>query len=243
MDNEHLMIESRDDFGEPCPRCGKVLADHTFVDQDEGYLFFRTLFRCASCGYWLRTRRENFNTLGPIGDEASELGALPSEMEQRVRLDLTHKIVRQFMPNGVESYECGRVWTSSEEVVSKTWSMFSTGGLHLVLAGLGTGYLERGDRDLGICAYELAVQEIRSRTSEDPTFSTADPQNCDNVARILTGLAYLYRQQGRIDDADKLSEEAFNWAPESFKKSDSRKSGRHMLARLRDLLSGRKRSR
>ena len=216
MPNTNIWIESRDDFGKPCPRCGQALADHTLVDQDKGYLFFRTWFRCTACDYWLCTRREGFNTVGPIGDEASEAPVVPSEREQRVRLHLTQTLVSQLMPGGVESYQCGHVWASGETEVSKTWTKFSIGGLHLVLAGLGTEYFERGDLDLAICAYELAAQEIRSSASIDPTLSKAVPDNCYKAARILMFLAFQYHDQGRIDLADGFVKEALTWKPDLF---------------------------
>jgi len=216
-----MMLESSHNFAEPCPRCGQVLDDHTFVDQDGGELFFRLKFTCPACDYWLYTRRENFNVLGPAEEEATGQPALPPEADQRIRLDLTHMLVRQFMPHGVESYQFGRVWTSAPGTVAKTWSDSAVGGLHLCLAALGQGYLERGERDLGVRAFELAVEAIRTADEHDPTLSKDDPDNRRKAALVLALLASLYQQQGRLSEVESLAEEAYDWAPEFFAEAES----------------------
>ncbi|MDH7486338.1 MAG: hypothetical protein QHJ81_08670 [Anaerolineae bacterium] len=186
------------------------------MDEDGGEFFFRLKFACPACGYWLYTRRENFNVLGPAREESPGQPALPPEADQRIRLDLTHMSVRQFMPRGVESYECGRVWTSARDTVSKTWSDFSVGGLHLCLAILGHGYLKRGEQDLGVRAFELAVDALRTADKDDPALSEDNPANRRKAASVLLELAQLYEQQGRLSEAESLAEEAYGWAPEFF---------------------------
>jgi len=218
------MLESSHNFAEPCPRCGQVLDDHTFVDQDGGELFFRLKFTCPACDYWLYTRRENFNVLGPAGEDTSGQPALPPEADQRIRLDLTHMIVRQLMPHGVESYECGRVWTSAKDTVTKTGSDFSVGGLHLCLAMLGQGYLERGEQDLGVRAFELAAEALRTADKRDPALSEEDPDSRRKAALVLARLAWLYQQQGRLSEGESLAEEAYGWAPEFFEQAPSEDS-------------------
>jgi hypothetical protein len=140
-----------------------------------------------------------------------------SEADQRIRHDLTQMVVRQLMPSGVESYEAGCVSLSGEGIVTKTWSQFSVGGLHLCLAILAQGYLQAGDEALGIRALELAVDALRSADKADPALSDVDPENHRNAARILVHLANLYRQEGRQQEADALLAEARGWAPELFK--------------------------
>src|SRR3990170_2417451 len=98
-----MALESRDDFRKPCPRCGGAMGDHTSIDQDGGECFFRVRFSCPACQYWLCTRRESFNTLGPSRDERAAELPLPPEVDQRVRLDLTHLVLRELMPGEVEA--------------------------------------------------------------------------------------------------------------------------------------------
>lgn len=136
------------------------------------------------------------------------------------------------MPSGVESYEAGHVWVSDEKTVTKTWSQFSVGGLHLCLAILAQGYGQQGDASLVTRALELAAEALRSADKADPALSEADPENRRNAARILAHLASLYRQQGRQSEAQALLTEARGWAPEMFERPGP-------ASRIRSFLSNR----
>ena len=239
--SEHLplLLESTDDFGQACPRCGESLRDRTAVEHDRSMLFYRVRFECPACGYFLCTRLENFNVLGPVPKEEKPVPTYLSEANQRITLDLTQMIVRQFMPGGVESYQGGRVWTSEEGTVTKTWALFSVGGIHLCLAVLAQRYLEQDDLALGTRALEEAVEALRSADKADPALSDADPENRRNAARILAQLASLYQQTGRQGRAQALFKEAYTWAPEVFE----RPSPLHRLRRsLSNLRSGNRRA-
>jgi tetratricopeptide (TPR) repeat protein len=210
------LFESADDFQQTCPRCAEPLSDRTAVDSDKGMLFYRVWFTCRACGYWLCTRLENFCLLGPKPREGEPAPAYLSQADQRIRHDLTQMVVRQLMPEGVESYEAGRVWVSDYKTVTKTWSQFSVGGLHLCLAILAQGYMQQGDVALGRHALELAVEALRSADKADPALSDSDPENHRNAARILAYLADSREQEGRQQEAEALLAEARRWAPELF---------------------------
>ena len=134
IQDEFPKVESANDFGQTCPWCGGALNDRTTVDADRRMLFYRVHFECPACSYFLCTRLENFNVLGPVPQEGEPVPAYLTEANQRITLDLTQMIVRQLMPGGVESYEAGKVWTSEKGTVTKTWSKFSMRGIHLCLA-------------------------------------------------------------------------------------------------------------
>lgn len=227
------LFETTNDFGQFCPRCGGPLEDRTAVDQDHGMLFYRVRFECLACGYWLCTRLENFNVLGPVPEEGEPTPIYLSQADQRIRHDLTQMIVRQFMPGNVESYEAGRVWLSGEKTVTKVWSQFSVGGLHLCLAVLAQGYLKDGDTALGMRALEVAVDALHSADKADPALSSTDPENRRNAARILSHLASFYQAQGRQSEAQALLAEARGWAPEMFERRD-------LGSRIRGFLSKRR---
>lgn len=229
--SEHLppFFESSDSFGQSCPRCTGPLRDRTAVESDEGLLFFRVRFKCPSCGYWLCTRCENFSVLGPEPEEGEPAPDYLSAADQRIRHDLTQMIVRQFMPAGVDSYEAGRVWLSGEGVVSKTWSQFSTGGLHICLTHLAGEYFRRSEAALELRAMELAVDALRAGDKRDPSLSAADPDNAHNAAQVLARLAELYEHQGRQAEAQALFAEARAWAPEVLE-------GQTVWGRLRGLV-------
>jgi len=231
--NLSTTIESTNDFDQPCPRCGGPLLDRTAVEQDGGMLFYRVRFECPACGYWLCTRLENFNVLGPVPKEGEPTPVYLSEAEQRIRLDLTQMVVRQLMPGGVESYEAGRVWLSDRKTVTKTWSEFSVGGLHLCLAVLAQGYMQKDDAALSTRALELAADALRSADKADPALSNADPENRRNAARILVHLASLYQQQGRQSEVQGLLAEAHGWAPEMFEHPGLVSRVRSFLSNLR----------
>ena len=214
------LFESADQFQQTCPRCAGPLNDRTAVEQDQGMLFYRVRFTCGACGYWLCTRLENFCLLGPVPREGDPTPVYLSPSDQRIRHDLTQMVVWQLMPGGVESYEAGRVWVSDERTVTKTWSEFSVGGLHLCLAMLAQGYLQQGDAALGRRALELAVDALRSADEADPALSDSDPENRSNAARILASLAGVYWEQGRQEDAQALLAEARTWAPELFEATE-----------------------
>jgi tetratricopeptide (TPR) repeat protein len=217
MEQRHpVLFETTDDFQQPCPRCAEPLSDRTAVDQDHGMLFYRVRFTCRACGYWLCTRLENFSLLGPVPREGEPTPAYLSEADQRIRHDLTQMVVRQLMPAGVESYEAGRVWVSEEKTVTKTWSEFTVGGLHLCLAVLARGYWQQDDAALGKRALELAVEALRSADESDPALSDSDPENHRNAARILAWLADVYWEEGRREEAQALLAQARVWAPELF---------------------------
>jgi hypothetical protein len=183
-------------------------------------LFYRVWFRCPDCGYWLCTRLENFSLLGPVPEEDEPTPTYLSEADQRIRHDLTQMVVRQLMPSGVESYEAGCVSLSGEGIVTKTWSQFSVGGLHLCLAILAQGYFEQDDTKLGIHALELAVDALRAADGADPALSESDPENHRNAARIVAHLADVRWRQGRQQEAETLLAEARGWAPELFKPTE-----------------------
>jgi hypothetical protein len=210
------LFESADQFQQTCPRCAGPLNDRTAVEQDQGMLFYRVRFTCGACGYWLCTRLENFCLLGPVPGEGDPTPVYLSPSDQRIRHDLTHMVIRQLMPRGVESYEAGRVWVSDKKIVTKTWSEFSVGGLHLYLAMLAQGYLQQGDAALGQRALELAVDALRSADEADPALSDSDPENHRNAARLLARLAHVYWEQGRQKEAQVLLAEGRRWAPELF---------------------------
>jgi tetratricopeptide (TPR) repeat protein len=219
--NDWPLYQSADQFQQPCPRCGELLSDRTAVEVDQGMLFYRVRFVCRGCGYWLCTRLENFCLLGPVPRKGEPAPAYLSEADQRIRHDLTQMVVRQLMPAGVESYEAGRVWLSGEKTVTKTWSEFSVGGLHLCLANLAQGYFRKGDAALGTRAMELAVEALRSADKSDPALSDSDPENHRNAARILADLAGIYWEQGRQAEAYTLLAEARGWAPELFESKET----------------------
>ena len=161
-------LERKDSLGQTCPRCGTVLHDRTAVEEDGKMLFYRVRFECPSCSFWLCTRLESFSVLGPVPNEADPLPVYLSELNQRVRLDLTHMVVRQLMPRGVESYEAGRVWSTGRGTVIKTCSEFVVGGLHLCLAELAQGYLQERNSELCTRALELAAAALRSAGERGP---------------------------------------------------------------------------
>jgi hypothetical protein len=233
--SEHLpaLLESADDFGLTCPRCHGSLHDRTVVERNGGIMFYRVRFECSACGYWLCTRLENFNVLGPVPKKGEPTPTYLSQADQRIRHDLTQMIVRELMPSGVESYEAGRVWVSNEKTVTKTWSQFSVGGLHLCLAVLAQGYSQKGDTALAMRALELAAEALRSADKDDPALSSADPENRRNAARILAHLASLYQQQGRQSEVQALLAEAHAWAPEMFERPKTRSRVRSFLSNLR----------
>ena len=222
-ERQPALFESADDFKQTCPRCAALLNDRTAVEQDVDMLFYRVRFTCRACGYWLCTRLENFSVLGPVPREGEPAPVYLSPFDQRIRHDLTQMVVRQLMPRGVESYEAGRVWVTEQKTVTKTWSEFSVGGLHLCLAILAQGYLQQGDAALGQRALELAVDALRSADEADPALSDSDPENHRNAALILAHLAEVYWGQGRQEEAQALLAEARTWAPELFEPTEGQK--------------------
>ena len=216
QDHFPAMFSSTGDFQEPCPRCAETLADSTAVEQDEGMLFYRVWFKCPACGYWLCTRRETFAVLGPAPRAGDPVPPYLAQADQRIRHDLTLRVVRQLMPSGVQSYEAGCVYLADENRVIKLWSDFEVAGLHQHLALLAQGYIQQGDVPLGRRALELAVDAVHSAKEGDPTLSADDPENLQYVGWILYNLSVVYRQEGRLKEARAAYAQARNWAPELF---------------------------
>lgn len=171
--------------------------------------------------------------LGPVPKEGEPTPIYLSQADQRIRHDLTQMVIRQLMPGDVESYEAGRVWLSDEGTVTKLWSQFSVGGLHLCLAVLAQGYLQKGDNALGTRALELAIEALHSADKADPALSNDNPENRRNAARMLTHLASLYQGQARQSEAQALLAEAHGWAPEMFERPG-------LVSRMRSALFNRR---
>jgi hypothetical protein len=209
-----VTVESQNDFQEPCPWCGSTLSDRTAPEQDGGYWFYRIRFECEACDYWFCTRREHFNVLGPARDAAFNPIPLPPEADQRVRLDLTQVMVRHYMPEGVESYELGAVRTTDDGVL-KTFSQFAVIGVQVALAHLSQQYLEQGDREAGLRALEMAVEEIHTLRDYDPSLAEFDPELREVTTRILVAFADFTEGEGRTAEAEELRREAEVWAIDS----------------------------
>jgi hypothetical protein len=199
-------IESRNDFHQPCPRCGGTLDDRTHVDWTGivpgGASFFRIRFTCPQCSYFLCNRFEPFNVLA--------YGAtLLDARTQRVRMDLVHAITQMLMAKGVESYSGGKVWTIEPTKVCKSVGGIGISGGHTILASLARRYTEDGQLDLAERALEIAVDELCSIGAEEFPQVMGSQRSVETAIWILSALDERYRAQGR--NADDLIRRADEW--------------------------------